>query len=218
MMSKKQGKLKDNSGIVDSSDYIPKLAMPGTSDIVEVKEETWGSIFVGWGKGLFAFVLVATLFIGFLYSGLAATLMYYMPVDSDSSSRSWVVRGTWSETGGKPPLEEKVVISTDTYVPTEWWNNVLIGWTGVTKPAIVSIQSTPYDTLYIANGKVTNVSNPDIKGDFSSSPSFPYDIETDSAEQNHKLNNEYLVKCVSGSCTEGSLYIISKDQIFGEAK
>lgn len=217
-MVKKLGKLKDTSGIVDSSDYIPQLAMPGTHDIVEVKEESWGAIFAGWGRGLLAFVLVSVLFLGLLYSGLAATLMYYMPLYSDSTSRSWVVRGTWSETGGKPPVNTEVVISADSYAPTEWWNNILVGWTGVSSPAVVSVQSNVYDTLYIENGKVSNLSNPKINGAFLGSPNFPYDAAIDGAEQNHKLKDEYLVKCVSGSCTKDSLYIISKDQIFGEAK
>ena len=215
-MAKKQGKLKNSRGIVDSSDYNPQLAMPGAHDVVEIKEESWPSIIFGWIRGLIAFAIVAVLLLGVIYSGLAANLMMYVPLNPDSSSRSWVVRGTWSETGGKPSVGEQAVVSEDTMFPEEWWNTILVGWAGISNPSIVKIQSTTYDKLYINNDKVTNLSNEKVSGKFVTSPS--YAVNATEGEQNFKLKNQYLVECVSGSCKPGTYFIVDVKQIYGEAR
>lgn len=214
-MTKKQAKFKDSSGIVDSSDYTPKLSMPGAHDIVEVQEESWSSIIFGWAKGALAFVAVAFVLIGLLYSGLAAFLMSYVPTDSESSSRSWVVRGTWSETGNQPPFDSTVVISKTVPSTDDWIENIKIGWIGITDPAVVLIKSTPFDELHIFDGKVTNVNSSEAQGKLVSSLAFDSVAED---TQSYKLKNQYLVECVSGSCEAGTYFIIDENHIYGEVR
>lgn len=214
-MANKKGILRNSDGVVDSADYIPRLAMPGAHDVIDVKEESWGHIALGWGKGLLGFGLILVILVGLLYSGLTATLMMLSPTSADTSSREWVVRNTWTETGGKPPIDKQVVISTTKALPTQWWDLVTVGWVGIAAPAVVRIASTDYETLYIVDSKVTNLTTKD-SGSFISSPAFRYDTKTDLAEQNYKLDNEYLVECVSGSCEAGTYFIIDATQIFGE--
>jgi len=214
-MVNKKGKLRNNDGIVDSSDYIPRLAMPGARDIIETKEESWGHIALGWSKGFIGFILVALIIVAALYSGLAATLMMYSPISSNSSSRVLVVRNTWSKTAGQPPLNTNVVISSTTALPSEWWNRVAVGWTGIANPAIVKISSTDYEKLYIANSKVTGLTSK-LNGNFTGSADFKYDPTAKA--QNYQLKNEYLVQCVSGNCKPGTYSIISNSQIYGVTK
>jgi len=214
-MANKKGALRNSDGVVDAADYIPRLAMPGARDVIDVKEESWGRIAFGWLKGLLAFGVILLLLVGLLYSGLSATLMMLSSVNSDSNSREWVVRNTWGETGGKPPLDQKVVISTTKALPAEWWNRILVGWTGIAAPAVVRIASTDYEKLYIANSEVTNLTTEE-SGEFTSSAAFQYNTDEELTEQNYKLDNEYLVECVSGSCEAGTYFVIDAVQIFGE--
>lgn len=215
MVNNKKGKLRNNDGIVNSSDYIPRLAMPGARDVVDVKEESWGQIVLGWSKGLVLFVLILILLIGLLYSGLSATLMMLSSTSPTSSSREWVVRNTWSETGGTPPMEQEVIISATSALPAEWWNRIMVGWTGISNPATVRVVSNDYDTLYISDSKITNLTT-NKTGNFAGSAAYSYNAKEAPIEQNYKLDNEYLVECVSGSCKKDTYFIIDETQIFGE--
>lgn len=215
MATNKKGKFRNNDGIVNSSDYVPRLAMPGARDLIDVKEESWGRIILGWGKGLGAFILILVLLVGLLYSGLAATLMVLSSTSPNSDSRDWVVRNTWSETGGKPPIGQEAIISATSGLPAEWWNRILVGWTGISAPATVRISSTDYETLYISDSKVSNLTTNE-SGTFVGSAAYGYDSKEVPAELNYKLDNEYLVECISGSCEKGTYFIIDATQVFGE--
>lgn len=219
-MAKKQGKLVDPHGVVDSSDYIPQLAEPGAHDIIEVKEESWGSIFVGWGKGLLLFILVAVTCLSLLYTGLTATLMSYVPLNPDSASRAWVVRGAWSKSGNQPPVGAVVAISDDTVAPTQWWDNVKVGWVGINKPSVVKVQSTMYDTLTLGDNTISATNKVTGKtftkqGTLVNSPAYP---DATNIAGNLVLKQQYLVECVSGSCKPGTFFIIDKNQIYGAVR
>lgn len=219
-MAKKQGKLVDPHGVVDSSDYVPQLAEPGAHDIIEVKEESWGSIFAGWGKGLLLFILVAITCLSLLYTGLTATLMSYVPLNPDNASRSWVVRGAWSKTGNQPPIGAAVAISENTVAPTQWWDNVKVGWVGISKPSVVKIQSTMYDTVTVNDKNISVTEKVSGKastknGTLVNSPAYPDATDIDGPIV---LKKQYLVQCVSGSCKPGAFFIIDKNQIYGAVR
>jgi len=215
---KRKGKLRNPDGVVDSTDYVPQLAMPGSHDVIEIKEESWGQIAFGWVRGAIAFILILAIFVAILYSGLSAYLMVYSATGK-GNEHSWVVRNTWSKTGGQPPLNSDVVISEDTTTPAQWYGFIAVGWTGISSPSTVKIVSTNYDKLYIANSKVSLVNNKAVRNeDFVGSPAYSYNPKKDSAERNYQLRKQYLVECVSGNCKPNTYYVISKDQIFGEVK
>lgn len=215
-MALRKGKLRNNDGVVDSSGYTPRLSMQGSRDIVEVKEESWFSIAGGWIKGIIAFVLSLIVIIAGIYSGLAATLMFYSPISSDSSSRSLIIRNAWVDTGNEPPIGEEVIISTDSKLPEEWWNAILVGWVGISSPAKVEILTPNFDKLYIEDGTVVSFNDPDETfKPFVSSAAFKYD-KKENPVLNHQLDGQYLVKCISGDCKEGTYFIIEETQIFGK--
>lgn len=224
MVSKKQAKLIDKSATVQSDGQVGALSVPG-AQVVEVQEESWASIIFGWLKNIFIFVALAAAVIATLYSGLAATIIVYSPTD-DTGDRSFVLRGTWSETGGIPPVGTEVAISQNTAAPTNnWWDWIPIGWTGIPNVSTVEIVTTDYNKLYISNTpnvgtNVVVLENESINGEFKRSPALPLkDKEDDVAfEINHQLKNEFLVRCVAGNCEEGTYFVISKDQIFGEIR
>lgn len=215
-----KGRLRNNDGVVDSSNYTPKLAMPGARDIIEIKEESWPQIIFGWVKSLLGVLGVGLLVIAMLYSGLAANLMMYIPTSEDVTKRDLVVRNIWQDTGNKPPLNTNVVISTTNVLPENWFELIRVGWTGTENPAVVRIASTDFDTLYIVEDEVVNLGESGETGTFVGSPSFPHysELETYSEEQNVVLDNQFLVECISGACEPGTFFIISDNQIFGEQR
>lgn len=216
-----KGKLQNNNdGIVDSSNYTPKLSMPGAREIVEVKEETWLQIIFGWMKSLIGVIVVALLVATVLYSGLSANLMMYIPTSTETMQRDLVVRNTWQESGNRPPLNTQIVISTTSTLPENWFGLIRVGWLGTDNPAIVRVASTEFDVLYILEDKVTNLGASGDEGKFVSSPAFPHspEDETYTEEQNISLNGEYLVECLSGACEPGTYFIITNSQIFGEKR
>lgn len=225
MARKYKGELVDKSATVKNDLSMGEFSVPGTQ-IIEVEQESWFSIFLGWGKSIIAFVLLALAVIALLYTGLATTILVYSPT-GDGASRNIVLRGAWSDSGGIPPIGSEVVISASDAAPTtNWWEWAPIGWAGIPNVATVEIVSTNYDKLYIektATADTVNVvilNNETVNGVLEPSVAFPMREQKDleSFKLNHQLSHEFLVKCVSGECTPGSYYIISDQQIFGEKR
>jgi hypothetical protein len=222
-MARKSGKFLDKSATIDSSDQIGRLTVPG-AEIVEVQQEGWGSIILGWIKNIFGFGILLVLFLAVLITGLGMTVMTYSMV-GDDSTRSIVLRGAWADTGGKPPVGTEVAVSESKLAPTsDWWEWASITWLGIPNASTVEIVSTDYDKLYISGTKekavITNLSNVEETGPFYDSGALNLSDYEDNekVEFNHQLKKEYLVKCISGSCTEGSYFVVTKGQIYGEVR
>jgi hypothetical protein len=214
--TKRKGKFRNPNGVVDSTDYTPQLALPGSQDIIEIKEETWLQIWMGWGRNFVAFLLAAVLFFMVLYAGLSSTLMIFSATGPDSD-RSAVVRGTWSETGGEPPIGSEAVISADTLSPDNWWEWIFLGYTGVSEPSVVKVLSKDYNTIAVNDNTSVNLAeDPNTPRPFVSSNNFNYNPE--SGPVTYKLKEEYLVECVSGTCAPGTTFIIAAKQIYGEVR
>lgn len=234
-MARKYGKLRDTKGVIDTSDQTPQLSVPG-SEIVEIEEESWASIIFRWSKGIIAFFLSAIVIIALLFTIMACSLMVFSPVEKEGQifDRTLVVRGTWADTGGIPPVGTEVVVSNNQYAPTDkWWDWALIGWHGIPNPSRVEIATTNYDKLYISGtveqledekvnyeATVTSVNNPEVTGEFFQSPALDLKkFKKDATfEFNHTLDEQYLVKCISGKCEPGTFFVVDKGQIFGEVK
>jgi hypothetical protein len=213
---KRKGKFRNPHGVVDSTDYTPQLALPGSQDIIEIKEETWLQIGVGWARNFVAFILAAILFFMVLYAGLSSTLMIFSST-GPGSDKSAIVRGTWSETGGKPPIGDEAVISADTLSPDNWWEWIFLGYTGISEPSVVKVLSKDYNTIAINDNTSVNLAeNPNVQRPFVSSTDFKYNPE--SGPTTIKLNKEYLVECVSGTCAPGTTFVIAAKQIYGEVR
>lgn len=222
-MARKTGKFIDKSATVDSSDQIGHLTVPGT-EILEVQQERWSSIIGAWFKNIIGFVLLLALFIAILITGLGCTVMTFNAV-GDNGERSIILRGAWADTGSKPPIGTKIAVSQTTLAPTSnWWEWATITWTGIPTASTVKVVSTDYDKLYISGdlkkAEITNIATPKVKGTFA--PSIEVNLskykEGETFEFNHQLKNEYLVECISGSCTKGTYFVINKGQIFGEKR
>lgn len=234
-MARKYGKLRDTKGVIDTSDQTPQLSVPG-SEIVEIEEESWASIIFRWVKGIIAFLLSAVAIVALLFTIMACSLMVFSPVENEGQifDRTLVVRGTWADNGGEPPLGTEVVVSNNQYAPTDkWWDWALIGWQGIPSPSKVEIVSTSYDKLYITGtttqledekveytATVTSVKDSNVTGEFLQSPSLGLKKYKNDAtfEFNHTLDDQYLVKCISGNCEPGGFFVVDKGQIFGEVK
>lgn len=211
---------KRSRDIVDDSDYTPMLGVAGSTATVETREESWGSIIAGWIKGSLLVLLGGAIFVGLVYSLLSIFLMMFVPIQ-EGGDRQWVIRGTWQETGGIPDIGDKAIISmTKNIEKAEWYDLVTMGFTGIPNVAVVENLSKDNVKLYINNDKVTDLSNKETYAGFTGSALFPYDLEDpeQKTELNYQLDGSMLVKCVSGACEEGSVFILDKNQIFGEQK
>lgn len=223
-MARKKGKLRDRSAIIDSRDQQPQFSVPG-AEIVEVEQEGWGSIIFGWGKNLIGFIAGLFILVVVLFTALSCTIMVFAPLEGNTLDRTIVLRGAWKDTGGNPPLNTEIIISQTKPAPTakNWWEWAIIGWKGIDTPTKVKIVSTNHDKLYI-NGTqnsatITNLSTPEINGTLESN--WVIDLskyKTETYEFNHQLKDEWLVECVSGDCTPNTLFVIGKQQIYGETR
>lgn len=224
-MARKTGKFLDKTSTVSADDQVGMLSVPG-AEIIEVQEETWPSIIWGWFKGLLGFGLLLAIIGAGLFTGLGMTILNYAPLDPDSSERSIVLRGAWADTGGNPPVGTTAAVSSSKPAPTSnWWEWATISWVGIPNPSTVTIASTDYDELYITgtldNMTVTSINNPTVKGDFVA-PAF-MDLEDtyeegETFEENLKLDKQYLVQCVSGTCEPGTYFVVNETQIYGEVR
>jgi hypothetical protein len=239
-MSKKYGKFRDTKGVISpGDDSAPEFGVQG-AEIIEVEEESWFSIILGWVKGIIGFAVALVLVIASLVTILGMTLIVYSPitVTDDITDRTLVARGVWNKTGGTPPVGTIAVVSGNSMAPTgeNWWDWVSITWVGIPNASKVKILTNSYEKLYISvkadrtdsekvvyDATVQSIDNPDISGKFVQSPKLVFkNYEpkklSDSYEFNYQLNDSYLVECVEGSCEPGTFFVVAEGQLFGEVR
>lgn len=193
--------------------YIPQFALPGSSELVTLREESWGQILLRWVQNLFLYVLLLAVVGAALYSGLAANLLSFSPTGSASGEQSLVLRNTWQENGGKPPVGEEAVISATEPLPDDPIGKIRVGWTGITDPATVTVLSNNMDRLQVRGDEV-QVGDQWVKLTNSAA----YEVTPDAAEAPVQLDGQFLVQCVEGACEPGSYTIIDQAQIYGERR
>lgn len=219
MARNKKGNFVDPRATVENDGQAGMFSVPG-AQIIEVEQESWASIFLGWGKNIVLFILLAATVLAVLYTGLSSTIMVFSNIGNEG--RQIVLRGAWSDNGGIPPLGTPVAVSPNP-APTQWWEWAGLGWTGISEPSEVEIVSTNYAKLYITgddtnNLKVVNLDNESVNGDFLLTGQLGIEPDAKNIETNYSLKQEYLVKCVGGNCTPGTYFVVDKSQIYGEIK
>lgn len=231
---------KIGSRVEDPDDYIPLFDGSDEDPSQQISEESWGSILFSWFKGAMLLILAGAVFIGILYSFLAAFLIMWVPVGSDAGylERENVVRNTWSETGGVPPVGDQAIVSLTAFKSeTSWIDYALYGWTRIPNSAEVKVLSSDRDKLYIEvvdseevdeDGKVLKTGRVVILSDegqpsfsnFTGSTVYSFDPNDSKSgtptKDNIQLDGEVLVECLSGDCIPGTVFLVSTDQVFGE--
>jgi len=194
---------------IDGTTDKPSLNLPGAQDIIEMKEETWSSIILGWLRSAILFVLLTFLLLGVVYTVLAGTIIF--AASPSSSGTVLVARGTFVGAAATP--NSQIYISETTRNKDDFLNNIKVGFLGAPDPSIVTVESSQYDKVQIRNNSVV-VNGKEISGKFvdKTSPSKKPVTKT------VQLNKEYLVSCKIGDCKAGTLYIIEQAQIYGEVK
>lgn len=210
-MDKPKAKLRNTAQEVDSTSEKPKLNLPGVQDIVELKEESWVSIIWGWVKSILLFAIFTCILLSLVYTALAGTIIFLANAGVSSSGHpqpALVVRGTFI--GGTATKNSHLYISGSEVNPENFLNNVKVGFVGAPNAATVVVRSNQFDNISI-NGNVASIESQVVPGKLVG----PY---SKTGVTEHRLNNEYLVECVSGGCTKGTLFIISKSLVYGEVK
>lgn len=147
-----------------------------------------------------AILLIVTVVMA-TYTVLGGTLMYLAPTD-DATEKTWVARGTFS--GGKIPHDTTVYASTTTTVAENFMGKAIEAYTGVPEAITAKVIAGPVvevDTnkkgFITINGKAS-----EHKGNIKKA----------------QLKNEYLMQCLSGSCTKGEYLVVPYDVVSGEVK
>jgi len=201
--------LRQHGLAVDTSDAKPALAYDSNSDIVMFSEESWFKIFAGWLKSGALFLVSAVLIFAVLYTTLAVSLFFTTFVEGKPV---FVARGTFL--GGEPALTDKILGSRTEASEDDPLNRLQYAFMGVPNSVVGEISSGPVDTISAANGQISisGSSSQSYEGVLVDESGQPQDVSS------RKLQDEYLVKCMSGECQPGSYFLIKGESIFGEVQ
>jgi hypothetical protein len=198
-----QGELSDDS----SQNYRSPLAAPKSSndELIETTQSTGKVIAGSLGRGVKA-LLITVLFTIFIliviYTSLAGTLMFAAPVGSSMTEKAWVARGTF--VGGHPATASIVYGSSSKVASSDLLGKIEDGYIGAPDSFIAEIISGPY-------GNISTGANNEVL--FNGKGTGYYGEVKDNT-----LNQQYLARCISGSCAKGELVIVNGGNIIGEVK
>lgn len=198
-----QGELSDDS----SQNYRSPLAAPQSSneELSETTQSTGKLIAGSIGRGLKALVLTVlfTIFILIvIYTSLAGTLMFAAPVGSSVTEKAWIARGTF--VGGHPSTGSIVYGSATQVANSDLLGKISDGYIGAPDSFIAEVISGPY-------GKISTGDKNEV---FFENKGTGYYGEV----KENTLNQQYLARCLSGSCAKGELVIVNGGNIIGEVK
>lgn len=129
------------------------------------------------------------------YLLVSATLMNFTKIDDTT---------VWNLYGVVPDSEDDshrlITASHDSQVGQSYLDRATYSITGISKPFVGEVVSDRFDKISSKSGNIL------INGKKSG-----YEGKIDSK----KLDNEYLVKCISGSCKEDSYLIVKRENIVG---
>lgn len=198
-----QGELSDDS----SQNYRSPLAAPQSSneELLETTQSTGKLIAGSLGRGIKALIMTVlfTIFILIvIYTSLAGTLMFAAPVGSSTTEKAWVARGTF--VGGHPATGTIVYGSATQVASSDLLGKISDGYIGAPSSFIAEIISGPY-------GKISTGDKNEVL--FEGKGTGYYGEVKDNT-----LNQQYLARCLSGSCAKGELVIVNGGNIIGEVK
>lgn len=201
-MNWKQAFAKKNEPEVEEG-YVSPLSNKG-----EVIEEASGrdtatalALSVGGGlKFILGIILLAVFVIAAIYTALAGTLMFLAPSDS-ATAKVWVARGTFE--GGRIDTGKTVYGSATGDASTDLIGKALEGFVGAKDYFIADVVVGPVGDLSSSKGEIyLNGKNLHLKGNI----------------QNIRLREQYLAKCVEGSCIPGEYVVIDSSSVSGEVR
>lgn len=155
----------------------------------------------GGVKFILSIIMLIVLVIGASYTLLGGTLMFLAPNNDSSIDRTWVARGTFD--GGKIDAGTTVYASSTQTAPQGMFKKIVESYVGTPDSFIAKTIAGPVvevsskKGIIHVNGKAT-----DHKGNI----------------ENTQLRNEYLMKCISGSCAEGEYIVVPFEAVSGEVK
>lgn len=127
-----------------------------------------------------------------------ATFVTYPAFASESQ-----IKGGFVQTVGT-----KIYASTTDAAPSGFFSKVQTGFSGAPNSIIATVESLETSSYVLIEDKTIRV----INGTSENAISGTYN---GSRNGNQKLQDEYIVKCVSGACDEGEILIVSRDNIVG---
>lgn len=184
--------------------YSSPLASAG--EIIEETSgrDTFASAVLTFGGGL-KFIISVILFIVLalvtLYTFLSGTLMFTAPVQDSAIERAWVARGTFQ--GGQIDPERVIYGSSTTPAATNFAGKVMEGYVGADEYFVAKTIAGPVANVSSKNGKIAiNGKKTDFKGNIKST----------------KLVDQYLAKCLEGSCEPGEYIVLDYKSVSGEVR
>jgi hypothetical protein len=198
-----QGELSDDG----SQNYRSPLAAPHSSneELVGTTQSTVALIAGSMGRGLKALILTVlfTIFIlVVIYTSLAGTLMFAAPVGSSATEKAWVARGTF--VGGHASTGTIVYGSATQVASSDLLQKISDGYIGAPDSFIAEVISGPY-------GKISTGDKKEVVFDGKGTDYY-------GEVKDNTLNQQYLARCLSGSCAKGELVIVNGGNIIGEVK
>jgi hypothetical protein len=198
-----QGETSDDS----SQNYRSPLAAPKSSnDELTETTQTTGRVIAGsLGRGVKALIITVlfTIFIlAVIYTSLAGTLMFAAPVGTSVTEKAWVARGTF--VGGHPSTGAIVYGSSSEVAASDLLGKISEGYLGAPDSFIAEVISGPY-------GKISTGTNNEVVFDGKGTGYY-------GEVKDNTLNQQYLARCISGSCEKGQLVIVNGGNIIGEVK
>lgn len=204
----KKSKLSDGESFEDNSQtYRSPLAAPKSSndELIETTQSTGALIAGSLGRGIKALLLTIlfTIFIlTVIYTSLAGTLMFAAPVGTSVTEKAWVARGTF--VGGHPSAGAIVYGSATQAANSDLLSKVSDGYIGAPNSFIAEVISGPF-------GNISTGANKEVLFDGKGTGYY-------GEVKDNTLNQQYLARCISGSCAKGELVIVNGGNIIGEVK
>lgn len=199
------GKKKKNAIEEIDESYNSYLSAPD-GEIIEKSSgrDAVRTVATGLGGGIkfiIGVILLIVLVVGTSYTLLGGTLMFLAPNSDSAVNKTWVSRGTFD--GGKISTGTVVYASSTQTVPEGMLNKAIEAYVGAPDAFIAKTIAGPVVEVSSKNGVIhVNGKATKEKGN----------IETT------KLRNEYLMKCMSGSCAEGEYMVVPFETVSGEVK
>lgn len=204
----KKSKLSDGEMSEDNSQtYRSPLAAPKSSneELLDTAQSTGSLIAGSLGRGIKALILTIlfTVFIlVVIYTSLAGTLMFAAPVGDSVTEKAWIARGTF--VGGHPSAGTVVYGSATQVTNSDLLGKISDGYIGAPDSFIAEVISGPY-------GNISTGANKEVLFDGKGTGYY-------GEVKDNTLNQQYLARCISGSCAKGELVIVNGGNIIGEVK
>ena len=187
---------------VSENEHAP-FEMPGISDAITVREETWAEVLLPAGRFLVLYLLGVAATLIAVYAILAGTLLFATHVDG---VRLYVTRTTYP--GGVPTLNSEALVSSRSDEGT-LVSNLVAGFTQLPDESVYRVHSGPFDTARFTGADV--YVNDKLVGRQATSLATTRTVN---------LSSEYVMECISGACKRETdrFAIVKAANIYGEVR